>query len=115
MSAIHEEIQQALSGLQDRISAPDGIACSRMVSTAGRPVIAGEIGIPCTRQFDGVDRQGRLKLWFDVDCEIPRKHFCDGCLAYWLIAVARNMVIRDGQWADRIASEKAERAAGVAQ
>lgn len=54
-------------------------------------------GLACARQHEGLGRDGRLKFWYGVDCKIPAKHFCDPCLASWMVAVARNLVINDGR------------------
>lgn len=58
---------------------------------------------PCTSLKDGHacptqwhrkhDPKGRPLLWYAIDCPLPARAFCDACLAYWLVAVARNIVI----------------------
>lgn len=39
-------------------------------------------------------RNGRTQFWYGIDCDLPRKKFCGSCLAFWLVAVARNEVLR---------------------
>ncbi len=64
-------------------------------------------GKACTRQHEGVDKKGQLKLYFSIGCKVVES-FCPACRAYWLVAVARNelltyrrrcaaMVAEDGQ------------------
>lgn len=40
-----------------------------------------------------IGKNGKTQFWYALDCDLPRKKFCSPCLAYWLIAVARNEVL----------------------
>lgn len=45
----------------------------------------------CIREFDTKRSKGKLVLWYGSDCKAALK-MCDACLAYWQVAVARNLV-----------------------
>lgn len=62
-------------------------------------------GKVCTQQHDTTDGEGRSRFWYGVDCDVPRKHFCRACLAYWLVAVARNVLLEEHRFAVAIKKE----------
>lgn len=55
----------------------------------------GEHGETCIRKAHGLglNKKGKTLFWYGLDCDLPRKTFCSSCLAYWLLAVARNELI----------------------
>lgn len=74
-------IESSLNEMQTELGGPKH-PCSRMRG-----------GASCVRQHDGkFDKDGRPVFYFGVGCKVAET-FCDSCLAYWLVAVARNAVI----------------------
>lgn len=39
--------------------------------------------------------RGKNRFWFGSDCPLPAKKFCDPCLAFWHVAVARNIILHE--------------------
>lgn len=53
-------------------------------------------GKTCVRQYDGkLNSKGGTVLWYGADCTLPGKSFCEPCLAHWLAAVLRNVVLTE--------------------
>jgi hypothetical protein len=66
---------------------------------------------PCPSKYHGkTGRNGKSLFWYGSDCTLPAKKFCDPCLAYWHVAVARNILLSEIRKAEAI--EFAEKNSG---
>lgn len=76
------DVEQQLDDIQTVLSESERFPCTRMKN-----------GRACTLQhMNLLDKEDRPIFFFGIDCQIV-KTFCPSCLAYWLVAVARNCLI----------------------
>ena len=76
-----------LDRIQLQIGGDDFCPCTNLKEIDGRKR-------PCTFQYEGIDKKtGKALLWYGADCTLPSQKFCEACLLYWLLAVARNVAL----------------------
>ena len=80
----HTEIAGILETLQVHLNDELNFPCRRKKD-----------GKVCLQQYEGqFDKDDRTLFFYGIDCPVAT-HFCDTCLAYWLVGVARNAVFGD--------------------
>jgi hypothetical protein len=79
-----QEVEQMASELQSALNSEREFPCRN-----------GKKGTNCAQQYEGkFDRRGRPVFFYNIDCTVVRE-FCDPCLAHWLAAVLRNVVLAE--------------------
>jgi len=110
----HKELDKLLDGALTALNVEQDFPCSNQKPDAkndGKPT-------SCLARDHGFDKDDRPVFWFGSDCVVARKLLCPTCLAYWHVAVARNIMLDDGRWhsnADDLADVQAARDANAAK